>query len=72
VSESRFELDQGPLDKSKEIVKGPLGCPECQGRFKVIETRSASDCVRRIRQCRNCSERYLTEEYIIDKRNYIQ
>ena len=43
-------------------------CPDCGGKTKVIETRKPLRCI----ECKECKERYLTEEKILFKRRYIQ
>ena len=42
-----------------------MDCPHCGNRqHKVIDTRDASDAIRRRRQCEQCGQRFTTYEHI--------
>jgi transcriptional repressor NrdR len=42
-----------------------MDCPHCGNKHhKVIDTRDASDAIRRRRQCEQCSQRFTTYEHI--------
>ena len=42
-----------------------MRCPHCGcDQHKVIDTRDASDAIRRRRECRNCEQRFTTYEHV--------
>ncbi len=43
-------------------------CPICEGKTKVIDSRSECDCVKRRRECLGCGHRFSTEEIEVDLR----
>tara|TARA_R100001510_G_C7559806_1_gene140276 strand:+ start:332 stop:490 length:159 start_codon:yes stop_codon:yes gene_type:complete len=48
-------------------------CPSCNiGTFRVRETRTTLDTWYRIRECKNCGERFLTKEEVISKKRTIK
>lgn len=45
-----------------------LKCPQCgSSRLVVTTTRAKNDTIRRRRECFDCSERFLTEEVIVQR-----
>ncbi len=41
-----------------------MNCPECNNSTRVIESREASNSIRRRRECISCNERFTTHEKI--------
>lgn len=73
MSKEKFTLQQVDFERtSQELIPGHLECPKCKGKFKVTETRSSPEVVRRIRECKSCKVRFMTEERIIEERNYLK